>query len=132
MIETTIQSALGLGEDYILSDGTAKVRVYPARFSELDELMPIWSKFASTALHSIFLPGREESRAAFEDLLLLASGKRDIREEKDEEKRRQGVREVLEQFGTVADQGESVRGFIDRFLGLIPCNSTAAEADKGE
>ncbi|GMA50127.1 hypothetical protein GCM10025857_14840 [Alicyclobacillus contaminans] len=103
---TPIKEALGLGEVIKFSDGT-QLPCVPACLADLEDAIQHWAKSLGSGLsiQGCYLPGNEEAKEAFEELLFIACGRKIPKEE-------------LRRKVTVADGGREVMDFLARFLGL--------------
>ncbi|WAH35049.1 hypothetical protein [Alicyclobacillus dauci] len=116
--DAPIKDALGLGER--LSLGGAHIDCVPATLADLDDAMKHWHTWAQGAgsVQMAYLPGNEEAKEAFEELLYIACGRKI---EKDE----------LRAKVNVADGAKEVVAFIDRFLGFKPRDAAGTESTQG-
>lgn len=105
MGKQTIKEALGLGEVITFSDGT-QLPCVPASLADLEDAMAHWSKSlgAGLPIQAIFMPGNEEAKEAFKELLVIATG------------RRIPIDELMNKIRI----SKEVATFIDRFLGFEP------------
>lgn len=112
-----IKDALGLGEEITFADGT-RLPCVPACLADLEDAMKYWQTWfqAGASIQVCYLPGNEEAKEAFEELLFIACG-------------RNIPKEDLRKKVRVTDGGREVVNFLDRFLGFVP-RSTGTEEEK--
>jgi hypothetical protein len=114
---TPIKEALGLGEVIRFSDGT-QLPCVPANLETLEDAMKYWAQSLGKGLtiQGCYLPGNEEAKEAFEELLDIATG-------------RKIGKERLRKEIRVADGGKEVIAFLDRFLGFNHGSSGMGEKE---
>lgn len=117
--KTPIKDALGLGERITFSDGT-HLDCVPATLSDLEDVMSHWQTFTNSGLsiQGCYLPGNQEAKDAFEELLFIACGRKVSKED-------------LRKRVTMTNGGREVIHFINRFLGFVQ-GDAAPEVEEKE
>lgn len=116
-----IKDALGLGEEYSLSNG-ATITVVPCGLIDIEDAMQMFNDtIFSTSLQFLYIPENKDKKDAFETLLLMANGQRFTEEQAED--RQVALRALKEKFTDVGDFGSEVVKYIQRFLRLVPRNT---------